>query len=113
MNGKPTELRVLEWRGNARKNPSTARNESDRKFFVVVFDLFEDFENLGLNEEFLLKFPDQSRLNRLSLFKLSAGKFPKTTETFSLRSLGEKKAPGFVLNDGANNGNHIEERFES
>jgi hypothetical protein len=72
----------------------------------VVFNHFEDLKNLGLNKEFLLKFPDQGRLNRFAFLKLSSGKFPQAAEALSLGSLGEKEPASFVFNNGANNGNH-------
>ena len=72
----------------------------------MEFDLLENLENLSLYEEFLLKFADGGRLNRLARFEFASGKFPKAAEAFSLGSLGEKEATSFVLNNCTNDRSH-------
>jgi len=102
---------MLQRLWNSRKNSCPTGGEADRGFFVVVFDRLKNLENLSLNEEFLLKFPDEGCFERFAFLKLSSGKFPKAAETLSLGSLGEKEPPRFVLNDSANDGNHIAEKL--
>ena len=77
----------------------------------MVFDRLKNLENLRLNEELLLKFPDEGRFERFAFLKLSSGKFPKAAEALSLGSLGKKEPPGFVLNNCTNDGNHIAEKL--